>query len=241
MKRTDQAQTHLTRRSAIYSALLLTGVSASAGLFVPSSAIAQLIDADATNGIRAAMERGSIAAIGKLGAADGFWGNGKVRIPLPEPLHSARKAATLLGLDGQFKELEMSINRAAEKAVPQAKDLLVDSVKRMSVKDAMGIVKGGETSVTDYFRKATGAQILERFKPIIASTVTTGGVRAKYEALASKGVELGLIKSKNANFDNYVTGKAVDGLFYMIAEEEKSIRKNPLATGSAILKKVFGK
>jgi Protein of unknown function (DUF4197) len=210
-----------------------------ASMLASTVAFAQLGEQDAASGIRAALERGSQAAVGKLSAAGGFLDNPTVKIPLPESLRTVRKGAKILGMDKQFSELEVSINRAAEAAVPEAKALLVGAVKQLSVKDALGIVRGGDDSVTQYFRKMTGTQISDKFLPIIAKMTDKAGVKQRYDGIAAQAGKLGLIKSNQASLDKYVTTKAVDGLFIMIAQEERAIRQDPIGTGSALLRKVF--
>ena len=214
---------------------------ASIALSAGHLAHAQLGEKDAASGIRTALERGAGVAIEKLGVVGGFSNNPQVRIPLPESLKKAQKAAKILGMDKQFNELEASMNQAAEAAVPQARALLVSAVKQMSVKDALGIVSGGEGSATSYFRRVSGQAIHAKFMPIVVKATDKVGLKQRYNALAAQGSKLGLIKESQSSLDGYVTGKAVDGLFLMIAEEEKAIRKDPIGTGSAILRKVFGR
>jgi Protein of unknown function (DUF4197) len=221
--------------------LPLLGAAMSACIVFASPAGAQLVEKDAASGIRAALERGASVAIEKLGVSGGFSGNPKVHIPLPDSLKQVQKAAKMLGMDKQFSELEASMNQAAEAAVPQARALLVSAVKQMSVKDALGIVSGGEGSATAYFRKASGTAIHAKFLPIVVKATDKVGLKQRYDRLADQGGKLGLLKENQTSLDAYVTGKAVDGLFLMIAEEEKSIRQDPIGTGSAILRKVFGR
>jgi Protein of unknown function (DUF4197) len=210
-------------------------------LSVAHIAHAQLGEKDAASGIRTALERGASVAIDRLGVTGGFSNNPQVRIPLPDSLKKAQKAAKFLGLDQQFNELESSMNQAAEAAVPQARALLVSAVKQMSVKDALGIVSGGEGSATNYFRRVSGQAIHAKFMPIVIKATDKVGLKQRYNSLAAQGSKLGLLKENQSSLDGYVTGKAVDGLFLMIAEEEKAIRKDPIGTGSAILRKVFGR
>jgi len=195
---------------------------------------------DAVGGLRAALEKGSQAAVGALGRTDGFLGNPKVKIPLPESLSRAEALMRRVGMGKYADELVVSMNRAAEAAVPEAKQLLVDSVRKMSVQDAKGILTGGETSATDYFRRTTRDQLHARFLPIVKRSTAKVGVAQRYNEYAEKGASLGLVRKEDASLDEYVTQKALDGLYLMVAEEEKKIRKDPVGTGSALLKKVFG-
>ncbi len=195
---------------------------------------------DAVSGLKAALEKGSVAAVGKLGVADGFFANPKVKIPLPDSLQKIEKGLKLLGMEKQADELVLSMNRAAEAAVPEARILLLNAVKQMSVDDAKKILSGGDDSVTQYFKGKTQTPLGQKFLPIIKKTTARVGLAQKYNALAGKGMKLGLVKEEQASIEQYVTAKALDGLYLMIAEEERAIRKDPIGSGSAILKKVFG-
>nr|WP_225865010.1 DUF4197 domain-containing protein [Ideonella benzenivorans] len=211
-----------------------------AGLGWPLARAAGLSEADASLGVKTALERGASSAVALLGRPDGFLGNPQVRIPLPSGL---KEAAQLLKFTGQQKrvdELVTAMNRAAEAAVPEAKTLLVQAVKTMSVEDAVGIVKGGDTSVTDFFARRTRAPLTDRFLPIVTQATEKVDLAAKYNAVAGKASGLGLVAQEDANVQQYVTRKALDGLYLMIGQEEKKIRRDPVGTGSAILKKVFG-
>ena len=199
-----------------------------------------LSNADAASGLREALSRGAELAVSRLGVTDGFLGNPKVKIPLPDGLKQAEKAMKLMGQGDAFKELETSMNRAAEAAVAQARPILVNTVKGMSVSDAKGILTGGEDSVTRFFRQRSDGQLLEKFLPIVSKTTGQLGLARQYNSLAGKAQSLGLLKGDAASVETYVTRKAVDGLYTMVAEEEKTIRQNPVGTGSALLKRVFG-
>lgn len=196
---------------------------------------------DAAAGVRAALERGAISALGLLGRTDGFLGNPKVRIPLPGVLEDAAKLLSKLGQKKRVEELVTAMNRAAEAAVPEAKTLLVSTVRNLSVEDALQIVRGGETSVTDFFARKTRAPLGEKFLPIVTKATEKVKLADRYNAFAGKARSFGLVKAEDANLQQYVTGKTLDGLYLMIGEEEKRIRADPLKTGSAILKKVFGR
>jgi hypothetical protein len=191
-----------------------------------------------TAGLKTALTQAAQNAIGSLGKADGFLGNPQVRIPLPGKLEKAQKTLKKLGLSSQTDALVTAMNRAAEAAVPEAKTLLVDSIKQMTVTDAIGILTGGQDAATQYFRRTTGEKIAQRFLPIVSKA--TQKVAQRYNELAGKASSFGLIDSKDANLDSYVTNKALDGLFGTMAKEEAAIRKNPLGQSSSILKKVFG-
>ncbi|MFT3664154.1 DUF4197 domain-containing protein [Piscinibacter sp.] len=216
-------------------------------LIVPGLALASplawafdLSETDAAAGVRAALEKGATSAVGLLGRSDGFLGNPKVRIPLPGALDDAAKLLRTMGQGRRVDELVTAMNRAAEAAVPEAKPLLINAVKSMSVDDARKIIGGGDDSVTRFFAGKTRSPLAEKFLPIVTRATEKVSLASKYNAVAGKASSLGLVKKEDANVQQYVTGKALDGLFLMIGEEEKKIRQNPAAAGSAILKKVFG-
>ncbi len=209
------------------------------GLGAVTSAQA-LSEGDAASGVRVALERGAVAAVGLLGRSDGFLGNPKVRIELPGFLKDAAKLLKATGQGKRVDELVTAMNRAAEAAVPDAKALLLSAVKAMSVEDALKIVRGGDTSVTDFFSVKTREPIGQKFLPIVTRATEKVALAQKYDAVAGKAAGMGLLKKEDADLKGYVTGKALDGLYLMIGEEEKKIRRDPVATGSAILKKVFG-
>ena len=218
-------------------------VLAAAGTLLASGGgrAASVSDADAASGMRAALERGAGAAVDLLGRQDGFLGNPKVRIPLPGYLKDAAKLAKYTGQQKQVDELVTAMNRAAEAAVPQARALLVSAVKSMSVDDARRIVSGGNDSVTKFFAAKTRKPLGEKFLPIVTRETEKVDLAARFNAVAGKAAGMGLVKGDDASIERYVTGKALDGLYFMIAEEEKKIRRDPIGTGSALLAKVFGK
>jgi hypothetical protein len=208
---------------------------------LPGAAFAGLFsETDAAAGVRTALERGASSAVSLLGRSDGFLGNPKVRIELPGFLKDAAKLLKATGQGKRVDELVTAMNRAAEAAVPEAKALLLGAVKAMSVDDATKIVKGGDTSVTQFFTTKTREPLGVKFLPIVEKATEKVSLAKKYDAMAGKASGLGLMKKEEANLNGYVTGKALDGLYLMIGEEEKKIRKDPIGTGSAILKKVFG-
>lgn len=211
-----------------------------AGAGVPLAWAGGLSEVDASQGVRAALERGAIAAVGLLGRNDGFLGNPKVHIPLPGVLADAAKLLKATGQQKKVDELVTAMNRAAEAAVPQARTLLVNTAKAISVQDALKIVKGGQTSVTDFFAAKTRAPLGEQFLPIVTKATEKVALADKFNAVAGKAAQMGLLKGDDANIQRYVTGKALDGLYLMIGEEERNIRRDPVGTGSAILRKVFG-
>jgi hypothetical protein len=221
------------------AALFLARASCLALLAQATRAFA-LDESQAASGVRAALERGADSAVALLGRPGGFLDDPKVRIPLPGALERAASMLRAIGQGHRVDDLVNSMNRAAEQAVPEAKPLLVHAVRSMSVDDAVRIVRGGDTSVTDFFAAKTRAPLGEKFLPIVSAETQKVSLAAKYDAVASKGAVFGLVKPEDANVEQYVTRKALDGLYFMIGQEEKKIRADPVATGSALLKAVFG-
>ena len=208
---------------------------------LPATAgIADISNADAASGLRQALTDGSGAAVRLLGAENGYFANPKVKIPLPPSLQKVESAMRAMGMKKKTDELVLSMNRAAEAAAPEAKQLLVDAVKKMSVQDAKAILTGGDTAATDYFKRTTETQLTQRFLPIVKKATDRVGLAQQYNSLAGQGVQLGLVKKDDASIESYVTRKALDGLYLMIAEQEKSFRTNPVGAASDIVKKVFG-
>jgi len=198
-------------------------------------------EGDAALGVRTALEQGAAAAVGLLGRPDGFLGNPKVRIELPGALNDAAKLLRATGQQRRVDELVTAMNRAAEAAVPLAKPLLVNAVKSMSVEDARQIVGGGNDSATQFFARKTREPLTQKFLPIVTRATQKVALADKYNAVAQRAASLGLLKPSDATVQQYVTQRALDGLFLMIGEEERKIRSDPIATGSAILAKVFGR
>jgi hypothetical protein len=209
----------------------------------PACAVAQLdsiTQREAVAGLKAALEQGSQQAVASLGRADGYLGNPKVKIPLPQSLVRAEKLMRRVGAGRYADEVIVAMNRAAEAAVPEARQILVGAVKQMSVQDAKGILTGGDTAGTDYFRHTTRSELHKRFLPIVKRSTAKVRLAQKYNQYADRGVALGVVEREHADLDEYVTQKALDGLYLMMAEEEKKIRNDPVGTGKSILKKVFG-
>ena len=220
------------------AALLLASL-----LAVPALAgigLASLTNKDATGGLKEALTQGAQMAVAALGKENGFYGDPKVKIPLPETLQKVEKPMRMMGMGKQFDELVLSMNRAAEAAVPESKTLLVNAVKNMSVEDAKKILTGGDTAGTEYFKRQTEAPLATKFLPIVKQATDKVGLAQQYNSLAGQAVSYGLVKQDQATIEQYVTKKTLDGLYLMIGEEEKAIRKDPVGQSSALLKKVFG-
>jgi hypothetical protein len=221
--------------------VLLSFVIAMFALAAPAAAgVADLSNADAVSGLKQALTDGSAAAVKMLGQDNGYFGNAKVKIPLPPNMQKIESGLRMMGMKKQADELVLSMNRAAEAAAPEAKQLLVDAVKKMSVQDAKAILTGGDTAATDYFRRTTQDQMTQRFLPIVKKSTDRVGLAQQYNSLAGQGASLGLVKKDDATIETYVTRKALDGLYLMIAEQEKAFRQNPVGATSDIVKKVFG-
>jgi hypothetical protein len=201
--------------------------------------LSDLTNQEAAGGIKGALGEGINSAVGKLGVPGGFLSNPKVKIPLPPALGEVATGMRLLGRGKDADELVAKMNQAAEQAVPMAKPLLVNAVRSMSLQDAKKILTGGDDSVTQFFRAKTAAPLAAKFLPIVKQTTDRVGLAQQYDEFAGQGAKLGLIKGDAANIEQYVTDKALDGLYLMIGEEERAIRQNPAAAGSAIVAKVF--
>jgi len=215
-----------------------------APLLVPATVLAaglaDISNRDAINGLKEALTRGGQTAVARLGVENGFFGNDHVKIPLPPSLRSVEAVTRSIGMSRHTDELVLRMNRAAEAAVPEAKTLLVDAVKKMSVQDAKGILTGGEDAATQYFKRTTSEPLARRFRPIVKKAMEKVKLAEKYDEIAASGAKLGLVKEEDAQLEDYVTRKALDGLFVTIAGEEKKIRQDPAAAASAVIRRVFG-
>ncbi len=223
------------QRRKFTSGLVVVG-----GLWALAARAADITESDAALGVRAALERGAVAAVGLLGRDGGFLDNPKVRIELPGYLNEAAKVLKYTGQQRRVDELVTAMNRAAEAAVPQAKALLVNAVKSMSVEDGRQILTGGDNAATQFFAVKTRAPLSDKFLPIVTRATEKVSLADKYNKVAGQVASLGLLDKDEANIQSYITGKALDGLYLVIGEEERKIRQDPIGTGSAILQKVFG-
>ena len=214
-------------------------VSENGGAEVAQSALS---NSDVVSGLKEALANGVKSAITTLGTSGGFANNSAVKIALPDSLQSVATTARLLGQGEYVDSLESTMNQAAEQAVPEAATILGDAIQQMSVTDAMAILNGSDDAATQYFRKISEASLTEKFKPIISQATDSTGVTANYKTLTSQATPLleGITGNKSSlDIDQYITTKSLDGLFQYIAKEEKSIRANPAARTTDILKKVF--
>jgi hypothetical protein len=222
----------------------ILAVLACSGLAGASPAAPSSLDAlsskDAAAGLREALAKGIDLAVSQLGAENGFLDDPKVTIPLPAALEKAQRAMKLVGLGSQGDQLKATMNHAAESAVAQARPIFKQALLHMTVADAKGILAGGDGAATAYFRRATDTQLTAKFKPIVAGATSKLGLAAKYDEYAGKAAQFGLVSAQDANLNDYVTAKALDGLFSRIADEERAIRKDPLGQANSLIKKVFG-
>lgn len=213
-------------------------------LMLATSALALGVDdlssKDTASGLKEALTKGAEVAVSQLGKTNGFLGDKRVKIPLPESAQAVEKMMRTFGMKKQADELIETMNRAAEMAVVEAKPILTNAVKTMSFDDARGILTGGDDAATQYFKRTTSEAIGAKFLPIVKKSTAKVALAEKYNQYAGKAAQFGLMDQKDADLDSYVTQKALDGLFLMIAEQEKAIRKDPIGTGSSMLKKVFG-
>ena len=227
-------------RHVALSQLLVLLIAASSGSAALAFAWADVTNQDAVAGLKSALSSATAKAVEELGTQNGYWGNPKVKIPLPKYLEDARSVLKALGMKKQTKDLEQAMNHAAEQAVVEAKPLFVNAIKSMSVQDAKGIIAGGQDAGTQFFKTKTSDALKAKFLPVVKKTTDKLGLAQQYNALAEKGAALGVVKDDQISVETYVTQKALDGLFVMIADEEKAIRADPIGKGTDIVKKVFG-
>ena len=213
-------------------------ISISASVFALS--LSDITNQDASAGVKAALEKGSTVAVAKLGVENGFLNNDKVKIKLPSRLDKMRALLRMTGQSNKLDELEVSMNRAAEAAVPLAKPLLVNAIKCMTLTDAKNILTGGDTAVTDFFRQKTAESLNIKFLPLVKNITDKSGVSKKYNSVMEQAKKYGVATEQESTVEGYVTKRTTDGLYLMIAEEEKAIRQDPLGAGSKIIGKVFG-
>jgi hypothetical protein len=206
-----------------------------------SAVAAALSNDEVVAGLKQALEKGTEYAVKHLGKADGFFANQSVKIPMPDKLQTVEKTLRQLGQDKYADEFVLTMNRAAEEAVPLTLDILKKGVTSMTIEDAKGILNGPDNAATEYLRKVGGEQMRARIAPIVSAATDRTGVTRQYKQLFDKmGFLNQVLDPDDYDIDKYVTGKTMDGLFFMIAEEEKKIRENPVERTTDLLKKVFG-
>jgi hypothetical protein len=200
-----------------------------------------LTESDAAAGIRDALRRAAGSAVASLGRNDGFLGNAQVRIGLPPALERAGEVLRNLGQGKRVDELVTGMNRAAEQAVPRARPLLEDAVRRMSVEDAIGLVRGGDTAASDFFARKTRVPLSQAFLPVVQPVTERLALARRHDELVERAARLGLAQGQPRKVHEHVTDKALDGVFLLLAQAERELRADPLAAGSALLKRVFGR
>jgi hypothetical protein len=228
------------RRGKLFLPFLTSVACVAFSASVWALSLSDLSNQDANAGLKAALEQGSSAAIAKLGVEGGFMNNDKVKIKLPGKIEKVRSMLKMAGQSKKLDELEESMNRAAETAVPLAKPLLVNAIKSMTLSDAKKILAGGDTSVTDFFREKTASSLNTQFLPIVKKVTDKTKLAANYNSVMAKAQQYGVGSEDTATVEAYVTKRTTDGLYFMIAEEEKAIRQDPLGSGVKIIGKVFG-
>jgi hypothetical protein len=194
------------------------------------------------SGLKEVLSIGTASAVKSVARENGYSGNKAIMIPLPGHVQKIGKVLRKAGMKKEVDDFILSMNRAAEKAAPMATPIFINAIKRMSFQDATKILNGGDTAATDYFRTKTSSYLAEIFKPEISSSMNKVGVTRQYKVLTEKYLSLiPFAKKDSYDLDQYVTNKALNGLFYMVSQEEKKIRTNPAARTTDILKNVFGK
>ncbi|MEO8102921.1 MAG: DUF4197 domain-containing protein [Betaproteobacteria bacterium] len=226
--------------------LIACALATAASMLLPrdsfSASLGELTSKDADMGVKAALERGVAMAVSQLGKPDGFWANERIRIPLPDWIPRFERAIKVLGRSKDIETIKLGVNRAAEQAVPLARALLVAAIRAMNVQDAKAILSGGDGAVTRYFQEKSQAALTQKFLPVVTGVTSRIGLAQQYNSLAQQLQQTGLVKlpPDQQRVETHVTRKALEGLFLIIAEEEGKIRRDPVGTGSEILKRVFG-
>lgn len=209
----------------------------SSGVAVPAT---DLTNDELVAGLKQALDKGTQFAVNKLGQPGGFLDNKKVRIPMPDSLSWVESSLRTVGQDEMADEFIDTMNTAAEQAVPEAADIFAGAIKEMSVQDAQGILSGADNAATEYFRSNTEAELTQRMRPIVETATASTGVTSAYkDMLGAAGGFAGMMPATATDIDGYITSKTLDGLFLMIAREERKIRKNPAARSTELLQKVF--
>jgi len=197
-------------------------------------------DTKIASGLKEALQVGTANAVKSTGRVDGYFGNAAIKILMPERMRTLEKGLRAVGYGPQVDQFVLSMNRAAEKAAPAAKKIFVDAVMQMSFEDARQIFSGKDSAATEYFKTKTTAQLTEAFRPIIEKATNDVGVTQQYKQLVGRAQSIPFLRSESLDIDQYVVTKALDGLFYQLAQEEKNIRRNPAARVTKTLKEVFG-
>ena len=222
--------------SAAYAGLLDSFMKS-----VSSPASDGLSNDTVVNGLKEALSVGTEKAVKEVSQADGYFANEAIKILMPENIQKVSNVLRKVGYQKEVDEFVLSMNRAAEKAAPMAATFFVSAIKEMSFEDARGLLKGGDTAATEFFRKKTHDKMYEAFKPVVSSSMSEVGVTRSYKNMMSKYESIPFVDKQSLDLDHYVTEKSLDGLFYMVGQEEKKIRTDPAARVTDLLKTVFGK
>jgi hypothetical protein len=189
--------------------------------------------------LKQALAVGTENAVKLTGKTDGYFGNQAIKILMPEKLRTVEKGLRAAGYGSEVDSLVLSMNRAAEKAAPEAKKIFTDAIGKMTIDDAQRILNGTPTAATDYFKDKTSASLTLAFKPIVDRTLEEVGTVKRYNALLGQAKAIPFLKTENYDIDRYVVGKALDGLFHVVGDEERKIRTDPAARVTSLLKEVF--
>ena len=191
--------------------------------------------------LKEALQVGTENAVKLTGRPDGYFRNEAIKILLPEQLRNLEKGLRAVGFGAQVDELVLGMNRAAERAAPQAKQIFWDAIGAMTIDDARKILGGADTAATDYFRTKTSDALTTAFRPIVETSMREVGVTRQYTELYRRAQSIPFLNVEAYDLDRYVVTRALDGLFHMVGEEEKKIRTNPAARVTELLRDVFGR
>lgn len=238
----------LLKRAALAS-LLVIFLSASVGragflddlLGSLEPAVQGTSEDTAISGLKEALSTGTVNAVMSVSQLDGYLGNQMVKILMPEKIKMVADTLAKVGFQQQVDDFVTSMNRAAEKAAPQAKSFFLEAITAMTIEDAMGILNGGDTAATDYLKEKTTDQLYETFKPVIESSLNDVGGTRYFNEMMKSFTSLPFMTAQSLDLNHYVTEEALDGLFLMIGQEEKKIRTDPAARVTDLLQKVFTK
>ena len=231
---------------ALFAALILCAFPSSAQIGDLSKRLgldkkSTLSDDKITSGLKEALQVGTNNAVKSTGRVDGFFGNAAIKILMPEKMRTLERGLRAIGYGPKVDQFVLSMNRAAEKASPAAKKIFLDAILQMSFEDARKIFTGGDTAATEYFKEKTSEELAAAFRPIVEKATSEVGVTQQYKDLTGRAQAIPFLKSESLDVDHYVVTKALDGLFHVLGEEERKIRKNPAARVTSLLKEVFGK
>ena len=236
----------ITREFALSSVLLLFAMTASAQVDQISKTLglenkSGLSDSKIASGLKEALQVGTTNAVKLTGRPDGYFGNAAIKILMPKNLRPLEKGLRAVGYGPKVDAFVLSMNRSAEAAAPAAKKIFIDAILSMSFDDARKILSGGDNAATDYFKEKTSAQLTTAFRPVVEKTMDENSVTKQYNQLAGQAQTIPFMKSPNLNITDYVVSQALNGLFYMVGQEEAKIRKDPAAQTTSLLKQVFGR